>query len=51
VIRLALARPALRRGRERLLGGFLGEVEIAEEAVERCENASPLVAEDVFEDQ
>ena len=42
--------PALGRDRERLLGGFLGEVEVAEEADQACEDAAPLVAEDLLED-
>jgi hypothetical protein len=46
----ALARPALGRDREGLLGGFLGELEVAEEADQRGEDASPLVAEDLLED-
>ena len=41
--------PALRGDRERLLGGFLGELEVAEEADQRREDASPLVAEDLLE--
>ena len=51
VLRRALARPALRGDRERLLGGFLGEVEVAEEADQACEDAAPLVAEDLLEDR
>src|SRR6266550_2138401 len=43
--------PALRGDRECLLRGFLGEVEVAEEADERSENTSPLVAEDLVEDR
>jgi hypothetical protein len=46
-----LAGPALGRGRERFLGGFLGEVEVAEEAVERRDDAAPLLAEDLLEDR
>jgi hypothetical protein len=45
----ALARPALRRDREGLLRGFLGEVEVAEEADQRSEHPSPLIAEDLVE--
>jgi hypothetical protein len=30
------------------LGGFLGELEVAEEADQRGENAPPLVAEDLL---
>ena len=41
----ALAGPPLGCDRERLLGGFLGEVEVAEEADQACEDAAPLVAE------
>jgi hypothetical protein len=51
VIRLTLAWPALGRGRERFLGGFLGEVEVAEEAIERRDEAAPLLAEDLLEDR
>ena len=42
-------RPPLRGDRERLLGGFLGEVEVAEEADQGGEDASPLVAKDLVE--
>ena len=45
------ARPAFGRDRERLLRGFLGEVEVAEEADQAGEDASPLVAEDLVEDR
>ena len=45
-----VAWPALGRGRERLLRGFLGEVEVAEEADQGGEDAAPLLAEDVLED-
>ncbi len=41
--------PALRRDRERLLCGFLGEVEVAEEADQRSEDLSPLVAEGLLD--
>ena len=41
----AFAGPALRRGRERLLSGLLGEVEVAEEADQGSEDAAPLLAE------
>ncbi len=47
--RYAVARPALGCDRERLLRGFLGEVEIAEEADQVGEDAAPLVAEDLLE--
>jgi hypothetical protein len=35
--------------RECLLGGLLGEVEVAEEADQRGEDAAPLFAEDLLE--
>jgi hypothetical protein len=41
--------PALRGDRERLLIGFLGEIEVAEEADQGGEDASPLLAEDLAE--
>ena len=44
-----VARPALGGDRERLLGGLLGEVEVAEEADQGGEDAAPLVAEDLLE--
>ena len=47
----AVARPALRGDREGLLRGFLGEVEVAEEADQRSEDTAPLVAEGLFEDR
>jgi hypothetical protein len=43
-------RPALGGDRERLLGGFLGEVEVAEEPDQAGEDTAPLVAEDLVED-
>ena len=46
---MPVARPALGRDRERLLRGFLGEFEVAEEADQGGEDASPLVAEDLLE--
>jgi hypothetical protein len=46
----AVPPPALGRDRERVLGGFLGEVEVAEEADQRGEDAAPLLAEDLLED-
>jgi len=45
-----VARPSLGGDRERLLSGFLGEVEVAEEADYRGEDTAPLVAEDPVED-
>jgi hypothetical protein len=47
----SVARPALRGDREGLLRGFLGEVEVAEEADERREDAAPLRAEGLLEDR
>jgi hypothetical protein len=49
VRRRTVAWPALRRDRERLLSGLLGEVEVAEKADQRREHAWPLLAKDVFE--
>jgi hypothetical protein len=46
-----LAGPALGGRCERFLGGFLGEVEVAEEAVERRDDAAPLLAEDLLKDR
>jgi hypothetical protein len=51
VVGRAFTWPALGGDRERLLGGFLGEVEVAEEADQRREDAAPLVAEDLLEDR
>jgi hypothetical protein len=45
----AVGRPALRSDRERLLRGFLGEVEVAEEADQRGKDAAPLVLEDLID--
>jgi hypothetical protein len=44
-----VARPALGGGGERLLGGLLGELEVAEEADQGREDAAPLVPEDLLE--
>jgi hypothetical protein len=44
-----VSRPALGGQREGLLSGFLGEVEIAEEADQAGEDAAPLVAKDLLE--
>ena len=44
-----MSRPALGGQREGLLSGFLGEVEIAEEADQVGEDAAPLVAKDLLE--
>ena len=51
VVGLTVAGPALGGDRERLLGGLLGEIEVAEEADHACEDAAPFVAEDVLEDR
>jgi hypothetical protein len=45
----AVARPALGGGRERLLRGFLGEVDVTQEADQVGDDAPPLVAEDLRE--
>jgi hypothetical protein len=47
----AVAGPALGGDRERFLSGFLGKVEVAEEADQAGEEAAPLVAEDPLEDR
>jgi len=44
-----VSRPALRCRRERLLGGLLGQVEVAEEADERRDDAAPLLPEGLLE--
>ncbi len=44
-------RPALGGDREGLLCGLLGEVEVAEEADQRSEDTSPVLAEGLFEDR
>jgi hypothetical protein len=46
-----VAAPALGNERERLLGGFLGEIEVAEEADQGRENPAPLAAEDPLENR
>ena len=46
----AETKEALGGDRERLLSGFLGQVEVSEEADQRGDDASPLVAEGLFED-
>jgi hypothetical protein len=51
VVGRPVPRPALGGGRERLLRGFLGELEVAEEADQRREDAPPLVAKDPVEDR
>ena len=48
VLGLTVARPALGCQRERFLGRVLGELDVAEDADQRGEHATPLIAEDVF---
>jgi hypothetical protein len=50
VVGRPVARPALGRDRERVLGGLLGELEVAEEADQGRQDAPPLVAEGLLED-
>jgi hypothetical protein len=45
-----VARPALGGDREGLLRGLLGEIEVAEEADQGGEDATPLLAEGPLED-
>ena len=45
----SLTRPTLGRDREGFLRDFLGEVEVVQEADERCEDAPPLLAEDALD--
>ena len=47
--RRTVARPAFGCDREGLLSGLLGEVKVAEEADQVCEDAAPLVSEDLLE--
>jgi hypothetical protein len=47
----AVSGPAIGGDRERVLGGLLGELEVAEEADQAGEDAAPLVAEDLLEDR
>src|ERR1019366_3475683 len=49
--RSSVARPALRGDRKGLRRGFLGEIEVAEEADQRSEDASPLLAEGLLQDR
>ena len=48
---IAVLRPAVGGDREGLLGGLLGEVEVAEEADQRSEDLAPLLPEDAIEDR
>ena len=45
----AVARPSVGGDGERLLRGFLGEVEVAEEADQGGQDAAPFLAEDLLE--
>ena len=45
----ALARPSIGGDDERLLGGLLGEVEVAEEADQGGQDPAPFLAEDLLE--
>src|SRR5262249_46224120 len=49
VPRLALDRPALERTRVGVLQRVLGELEVAEDANQRCEDSSVLLAKDGFD--
>jgi hypothetical protein len=49
VLRRPLAGPALGRDRKRLLGGLLGEVDVAEEADQGREDPPPLALEDLLD--
>jgi hypothetical protein len=49
VVGSAVARPALGGDGEGVLGGLLGEVEVAEEADQGGQHTAPLVAEDVVD--
>jgi hypothetical protein len=45
----AVAQPPVGGDGKRLLRGFLGEVEVAEEADQDRQDAAPFLAEDLFE--
>jgi hypothetical protein len=49
--RRTVARPARSCHRKGLLGGLLGEVDVAEEADQAGEDTAPLVAEDLLENR
>jgi hypothetical protein len=49
--RRTVARPARSGYGKGLLGGFLGEVDVAEEADQAGEDTAPLVAEDLLENR
>jgi hypothetical protein len=49
VLRRPLTGPPLSRDRERLLGGLLGEVDVAKEADQGREDPAPLALEDLLD--
>jgi hypothetical protein len=49
VVRQPLTGPPLGRGRKRLLGGLLGEIDVAEEADQRRQDPAPLALEDLLD--
>ena len=49
VVRCTGTWPPLSRDRERLLGGFFGELEVTEDTDQRRQDAAPFIAEDVFD--
>jgi hypothetical protein len=49
IARGPVARPALERGRERVLYRILGELEVAEDADQDRDCAAPLLAEEGFD--
>jgi hypothetical protein len=49
MLRRTLTRPPLGRDDERLLGGLLGEVDVAEEAGQRREDPAPLPPKDLLD--
>ena len=49
LVRQAVGRPALRRDRERVRGGFLGKIEIMEVADQAGQHPAPLVAENLLD--
>jgi hypothetical protein len=49
MLRLPLPGPPLSRDGKRLLGGLLGELDVAEEADKRREDPAPLSLEDLLD--
>jgi hypothetical protein len=49
VLRRPVAGPPFGRDRKRLLGGLLGEIDVAEEADQGCEDPAPLALEDLLD--